>query len=162
MTWRNYNGPKSTWPSPSGFGKSKAKTITPEQLARTGSETGDQRALFAWAALTGDDRLKWLHAIPNGGARDAQTRMGLAAEGVRNGVWDVFLPWPTLAYNNGWGKFGLYIEFKRADRRNHKNGGLTDEQVAFGEYAKSVGYKTFVAYSWEEARQAIMDYLEGG
>jgi hypothetical protein len=145
--------------------KSKAKPITPDQLASTGSETGEQRALFAWAALSGYPQLKWLHAVPNGGERNDQTRMALAAEGVRNGVWDVFLPWPVRQpwNNNGpdGSYHGLYIEMKRANRRNHKNGGLTDEQVAFGEYASRNGYKTAVCYSWEEARDIIVSYLEG-
>jgi hypothetical protein len=95
--------------------------MTPDQLARSGSEHGEQRALFAWAIMAerygfevaNDDRaygaerdalltergwgqpaveLKWLHAIPNGGLRDKVTAGKLKAEGVKRGIPDVFLP----------------------------------------------------------------------
>jgi hypothetical protein len=73
--------------------------VTPDQLAKSGSEHGEQRALFAWLAwaeLYGfeaawDDRtyagtwepglvtyavpeLRWCHAIPNGGSRGDDKR----------------------------------------------------------------------------------------
>jgi hypothetical protein len=41
--------------------------VTPEQLAN-GSEAGEQKALFAWAALSGHDELKWMFHIQNASA----------------------------------------------------------------------------------------------
>lgn len=98
--------------------------MTPDELAKSGSEHGEQRALFAWAkcaqfygfAHAWNDatyscepelatwhpvlELAWMHAIPNGGSRgdDAKSRAmqgaKLKAEGVKKGVLDVFLPLP--------------------------------------------------------------------
>lgn len=98
--------------------------MTPDQLARTNSEHGHQRALFAWANMAvlfgfnaaWDDRsynepnfarntygqdsegapheLARMHAIANGGKRDKITAGKLKAEGVKAGVPDIFLPVP--------------------------------------------------------------------
>lgn len=98
--------------------------MTPDQLARSNSEHGHQRALFAWANMavlfgfkaSWDDRsynepnfarntyghdsegapheLTRLHAIANGGKRDKITAGMLKAEGVKRGVPDIFLPLP--------------------------------------------------------------------
>lgn len=97
--------------------------MTPDALAKSGSEHGEQRALFAWAnmaatfgfAAAWDDQsytvqghaaslgaapvevLTMLHAIPNGGYRDKITAGKLKAEGVKRGVPDIFLPLPKWA-----------------------------------------------------------------
>ena len=138
-----------------------SKLITPEQLAKSGSEDGNQAAIFCWAQmnLAKYPALKWLHAIPNGGSRHIATATKLIATGVKSGVWDIFLPCPI---QTEWAEqyAGLYIEMKIEKRRNQKNGGLTDEQVMFGTYAKSVGYYCKVCYNWEEARDILIEYLE--
>lgn len=104
--------------------------------------------------------LKWLHAIPNGGARgdgrDATVRgANLKAEGVRAGVADVFLPVPR----NGW--HGLYIEMKKPSLKPVKTGrgGLSDEQLEFRDYARMSGYGWVVCYSWEHAVEVLKQYL---
>lgn len=103
--------------------------------------------------------LLWVHHIPNGGARadDPVTaaRRGnkLKAEGTKKGIWDVFLPYPVFIWR------GLYIEFKDEKHRNHKDGGLTREQVKFGKYAEKFYYMR-IAYNWIEAVQITLDYLE--
>jgi hypothetical protein len=91
--------------------------MTPEQLCRSNSEHGHQRALFAWANMAerhgfaaawseksynggydfgGDPvpELALFHAIPNGGLRDKRTAAMLKAEGVKRGIPDTFLPLP--------------------------------------------------------------------
>jgi hypothetical protein len=138
-----------------------SKLITPEQLAKSGSEDGNQAAIFCWAQMnvTKYPALKWLHAIPNGGSRHIATATKLIATGVKSGVWDIFLPCPI---QTEWAEqyAGLYIEMKIEKRRNQKNGGLTDEQVMFGAYAESIGYYCKVCYNWEEARDILIEYLE--
>lgn len=116
--------------------------MTPDQLAKSGSEHAHQVALFAWVAIAtihgfkcADNwalnnvivthfgieplpMLKWMHAIPNGGTRgdDAKTRAirggALKAEGVRQGVGDTFLPYPIFT-PQGEAYAGLYIEMKK-------------------------------------------------
>ena len=141
--------------------------ITPEALAAVGTEDAHQLAFFCWAALSAKQypQLEWMHAIPNGGYRDKRTAGKLVATGVRAGIWDIYLPYPIRQpwNNNGpdGSYHGLYVEMKRADRRTKKNGGLTDEQLAFKEYVESAGYRAVVCYSWIEARDAVIAYLEG-
>lgn len=181
--------------------------MTPDQLAKSGSEHGEQTALFAFCAfarLRGFDiawhwantgevpdpalselfdkesavpALEWIHAIPNGGSRgdDAKSRAirggQMKAEGVRQGVADVFLPWPVweTVYGDLGDCFdcmkwcGLYIEMKKPDLKPKKegsNGGLSDEQISFAEYAKRNGYGWIVCYTWREAATAIQQYIE--
>lgn len=150
-----------TWGDPPPFiakQLKKAKAVTPEQLAASsGSEDGNQMAVFAWAAsMCGQyPQLKWLHAIPNGGSRNIAEATKMVAAGLRKGVLDIFLPWPH------WQLHGLYIEMKVEKRRTEKNGGLTDEQIEFIEYATGAGYCCKVCYSWIEARDVVLLYLEG-
>jgi len=129
--------------------------ITPESFV-DGSERGEQVALFAWAGLNQHlyPQLKWLYAIPNANSHR------MVAEGVRAGVSDVFLPWPNIAVGNH-GASGLYIEMKTEKRRNQKNGGLSQDQIDFIDYATKAGYKCHVCYSWIEAKKAIEEYLNG-
>lgn len=126
--------------------------ITPEQIAANGSEHSHQAALFCWSASSGIPELKWLFAIPNGGLRDSRTAGKLKAEGVKAGVWDIFLPVRRIdAGIIVWS--GLWIEMKV---RLNK---LKVDQARFGEYVMSQGYKTAVCYSWQEARNCILEYL---
>ena len=155
------------WKNPPPFNPKNAKPakiITPEDLAKSGSEDGEQAALFCWSAMNVDKypELKWLHSIPNGGSRHIAEASKMVATGLRVGVWDIFLPCPTYrGMSPEIGYCGCYIEMKRADRRNQKNGGLTDEQLEFRDYAIMIGYYCEVCYSWIEARDTLINYLEG-
>ena len=123
--------------------------ITPEQLAKSGTESAHQQALFAWAALHAKDypSLNLLHAIPNGGKRDKVTAGRMKAEGARAGVWDIFLPIPMHNYH------GLYIEMKVGSNK------LTREQQWFREQVNFQGFHAYVCYSWKEAARMLIIYL---
>lgn len=128
--------------------------LTPEQIAKAGSETAHQTALMAQATLHRKQypQLKWLHAIPNANSHR------MVGEGVRGGIPDIHLPYPLTF---GMGSYaGLYIEMKVESRRKHKNGGLSDEQVECIAYLREVGYYVAVCYSWIEAWKVIEDYLK--
>lgn len=149
-----------TWGNPPPFiakQLKKAKAITPEDLAKSGSEDGGQMALFAWAALSVGKYppLKWLYAIPNGGFRHIAEAAKFVATGTRAGVPDICLPKPWDVYA------GCYIELKIEKRRKTKNGGCSQEQLDYLEYLTSVGYYCKVCYSWEEAKDVLINYLEG-
>lgn len=180
--------------------------MTPNQLAKSGTEHGHQTALFAYVAvayLHGFDvadqwsktgklperrpinhgehapavpALEWFHAIHNQGHGDKVRGANAKAEGVRKGVADTFLPWPVwtqsreeevIAY------CGLYIEMKKPSQRPKTEGhptsgkykpkgGMSDEQIAFGEYAKGCGYGFAVCYGWEDAVATLRSYIEWG
>lgn len=131
--------------------------ITPDQIKGT-DEKAEQIRLFVQAANHRDKhpQLKWLHAIPNANSQRQ------VAEGVRAGISDVCLPYPVKHNFSMVTKYhGLYIELKLEKRRKEKGGGCSDQQIAFNEYANSVGYKAVVCYGWQEAWKAIEEYLNG-
>lgn len=135
--------------------------MTPEQIAKSNTEHSHQAALFCYAQQSGIPELKWLFAVPNGFFGSPAQKAKMLAEGLKPGVWDIHLPVSGFFKGeNGlieqW--FGLWIEMKHERMHNRKDGGLTAEQISFkqdlqGEYA------FVVAYSWQEARDAIMRYL---
>src|SRR5208283_4188406 len=74
-------------------------------------------------------RLKFIHAIPNGGKRHVRVAMKMKAEGVKRGVADVFVPLIGCG-----GQHGLYLEFKAG-----KND-LTPEQQEFRDFVEREGF----------------------
>lgn len=143
--------------------------ITPETIAKSGTEHGEQTALFCWAANYAnmvDNRLKLMFAIPNGDQRGDGTKKGaviagarLKAEGQRDGVPDLMLP---VAMNTGFIKcyyHGLFIEMKRREFETRKDGGCSEEQLRFHLRLRDQGYYVEVCYGWEQARDTILNYL---
>jgi hypothetical protein len=131
---------------------SKKKGLTPEDIAKSGTEHGEQAALFFWAVFNRKKWpvLQWLYAIPNGGGRSPVEGSRLKAEGVKKGVSDICLPVPKQGYN------GLYIEMKR------KDGTIKDvkpEQAEFLEFVQSQGYYGCVCFGWEQASKTLEWYL---
>jgi hypothetical protein len=111
----------------------------------------EQVNLIKWWALAChkyglDERL--LFAIPNGGERNVIVASKLKAEGVRAGVPDLFLACGHSIYN------GLFIEMKKT-----KGGRVSDNQKSFINLLTDRGYKAIVCHGWNEARQAIEEYL---
>lgn len=153
------------WNNPPKFinvDKPKSKKVTPEMLAKSGSEDGMQAALFCWAAEASKQypQLKWLFAVPNGGQRHIVEATKLVATGTRSGVPDVFLPAPIRQYPDG-SYHGCWIEMKIEKHRNKKYGGLSNEQMEWIEYLEQAGYYCKVCYNWIEARDTLIAYLEG-
>lgn len=115
------------------------------------TEHSHQVAVFAWA--TDKPSLRWLHAIPNGGDRDSITAGKMKAEGVKKGIHDMFLPLRTSLYS------GLYIELKRPERRTQQGGGLSAEQIEFGDFACANGFKVRCCYNWRDAVRELCAYV---
>ena len=112
-------------------------------------EHGQQVRLFQWAAVQEANypELRWLFAVPNGGARHVAVASKLKAEGVKAGVWDVFLPVPK-------GKCpGLWIEMKYGKNK------LTPKQREFEEHLERHGYERLVCYDWNDAADKLEEYL---
>lgn len=139
-----------------------AALVTPESLASSGTEHGEQVALFCWAKQN-ESRypvLRWLYAVPNGGGRSAAEGAMFKAEGVKRGVSDVCLPVAKSCYTLD-GVFkqyhGLYIEMKR------KNGTFKDvkpEQDLFLDFVQNQGYYGCVAFGWLQAARTLEWYLD--
>lgn len=126
--------------------------MTPEQIAKSGTEAANQAALFAWAAIESCNypELKLLFAIPNGGARNPATAGVLKATGVKAGVPDMFLP----VVRGEW--YGLFIELKKG------GGKPSPEQLKWGCALREQGYGFVVCVGWEKARDVILQYLDWG
>lgn len=112
------------------------------------SEHDEQVALFDWARLNESKhpQLKMLFAIPNGGLRNMVVAKKLKREGVKAGVPDMFLAVRTRT------RSGLFIEMKFGKNKT------TKEQDEWIQKLNGVFY-TAVCYSFEEAKQVIIDYL---
>lgn len=128
--------------------------ILPADLAHSGSEHGEQAALFCWSAIQRQryPMLRWMYAIPNGGGRTRAQGGLLKAEGVKPGVSDVCLPYPCGNYH------GLYVEMKRADGVPSD---VSPAQKEYLEYFNEVGYCGIVCFGWQQAALAIESYLRG-
>jgi len=108
--------------------------------------------LFKWAKLAAGalPELRWMFAVPNGGARNVIVASKLKAEGVKRGVPDVMLPVSRGGYH------GLWIELKAG--RNHPSA----EQIAWIAELLRAGYLVQVVWDeWQNAKTVIERYLAG-
>jgi len=116
-----------------------------------------QCAYFEWArnpaTLKKYPKIRWLHAIANGGARHVVVAVKLKREGVLKGILDVCLPCCSgdkhVTYST------LRIEFKRPKEKE------TKEQIEFAEFCRNEGQKCVVCFDSIDAIQITKDYLEG-
>lgn len=163
--------------------------ITPEYLAKSGSEHGEQSALFCWinaARWRGFDQannmlsygipmdwrdvtekvaeLRWAHAIPNGGGRTAAQGGQLKSEGVRGGVADVFLPvptyWPDVGHLSHKGVVKYCGLYIEMKKANGVPSSVTSDQLDFGAFVTKQGYLWMVCYGWKQATSLVQAYLE--
>ena len=109
------------------------------------SEHDEQAALFQMLSFHPD--LWVVFAVPNGGLRNKRNAVTLKREGVKAGVWDIFVPIPKGIYH------GMWLEMKYGKNK------LSEAQVLFGEQMERYGYRTDVAYSADEAYVKIQNYL---
>jgi hypothetical protein len=120
---------------------------------RKSEEHDEQVMLMQWWAL----QCKFwkvpeecLFAIPNGGERNAIVAKRLKEEGVRAGIPDLFLAYPSGNIH------GLFIEMKKP-----KGGRVSENQKKVIATLNNNGYYAVVANGFEWARTAIVAYLNG-
>ena len=115
------------------------------------SEHTEQVAIFNWAKLNMATypALENLFAIPNGGQRSGRTGAMLKAEGVKSGISDLCLAYPSNGYH------GLFIELKRRD-----GGKVSPAQADWIKRLNQAGYLAIVAFGAKQAVQIIKDYLD--
>jgi len=89
------------------------------------------------------------HAIPNGGGRSKAEGGRLKAEGVRKGVPDIFCAMPQGSFH------GLWIEMKSREGR------ISDEQTAWLDDSRALGYAGAVCRSADEAFDLWRTYNSG-
>lgn len=114
------------------------------------TEHASQVAFIQWCRLHERQHpaLRWIYSCPNGGARHIAVARKLRAEGVRRGVPDLCLPYPTGGYH------GLYLEVKR-----EKGGQVSPQQREWIGYLQDAGYFVAVCRGYEELKSAVLMYL---
>lgn len=116
------------------------------------SESKMQTELFKLIRLREktDPRWRVIFSIPNGGKRDAVTGARMKAEGVRAGVWDIFVPVQNEISS------GLWIEMKAGKNK------LTDNQIKFKDDVEKANFdilgKSYKSYDWEVCYSAVEAY----
>lgn len=120
-------------------------------LSELKCEDDHQRSLISWSetpeALTKYPMLRWLFAVPNGGKRSLKTASLLKQIGVKAGVPDLMLLYPSRYY------YGLIIEMKYNLNKPSK------EQNEFITHHTKLGYRCVVCWSWIAAKNEIINYL---
>lgn len=116
------------------------------------SESEEQQALFEWveANTYRYPELKAFYHIPNEGKRSKYEGARLKKEGLKEGVSDNCLPVKKGEYGS------LYIELKK-----RQDGVVSKAQSEWIELMRTVGNAAFVCFGWEEARDRLVEYLEG-
>jgi len=124
-------------------------------MSNIATEDQEQEALFQWVQAV-EKSTRWntsglslIYAIPNGGYRHPATAARMRRTGVKAGVPDMFLPVAKGKWH------GLYIELKRA-----KGGVVSAEQKVWHNRLQEQGYCVKVCRGWEQAREAITEYME--
>ena len=115
----------------------------------TTSEAEEQMAVVKWAELMSHKHrcLKWLYHTPNGGSRNIAEAANLKRMGVKAGVPDLCLPYPSGKYH------GLYIEMKT------DNGRLSAAQREYLSWLNMAGYYAVCCHGAEEAIEVIWGYV---
>lgn len=137
---------------PSKLGKNSPLLDLLRRKPRKDLEHEQQALLIEWAVENEakHPELRWLFAVPNWiGVRTAKQGARLKAQGRKPGVPDLLLP--CSRGDRG----GLAIELKIAPNRP------TKEQKEWLNHLRDDGWFVWVAYSAEEAKRVILDYLSG-
>jgi hypothetical protein len=111
-------------------------------------EHQEQVALFQWVAYneTNYPELRNLFAVPNGGQRHVAVAVKLKKEGVKRGVPDIFLAWPSNNMN------GLFIEMKAGSKPS-------PDQKEWHARLRAANYLVAVCYGSADAIKTIVYYL---
>ncbi len=114
----------------------------------------EQNALSQWLSL--HPILKEFYFKTNNeGRRSALQGMRLKKTGLRPGVSDIFIFYPTKAYS------GLFLEVKRNKKYtpSERSSDTWVAQQKFIDTVKSVGYAGSFCYGWTDGAQIIERYL---
>lgn len=146
--------------------RSAPRRVNPVGVVAVPKESKQQESLFEWMAWVRVPILRknltpeWVpltdiaFAVPNGAsiAGDAGQRArymaALKRQGFKNGVSDIVIPYPTVAYH------GLFIELKR-----DKGSKISDDQIEFQKLMRRLDYRAEIAIGWDAARAVILDYF---
>jgi len=156
--------------------------MSPDQIAKSGTEHSIQSAFFAWRNMAlkygweaaddensyllrgyvdrhyGDNpgilELEWIHAIPNGGSRgDSKASRNINGLALKAEGVKPGIPDIFLPVPRG-NSHGLYIEMKTS------SGGVSPEQRRFAIWCETYRYGWVLCRSWRDARDETLNYLQ--
>lgn len=109
-----------------------------------------QADVFQWAEWQSKKHpeLAYMFHIPNGGYRHKATAARMKRAGQKAGVPDIFLPASRGA------KHGLFIELKAGKNKP------TEKQKEYIAFLNKQGYAAAVCFSFDEAINVILNYLD--
>lgn len=138
---------------PEPFRGKPANAKGPRRKARQ-LEHQEQAALFRWATFQERNipPLENLYAVPNAAKRSPVLGAMMKAEGLKAGMTDVVLAWPVRE-GSVIVKPGLYIEMKTTGKKP------TPDQLKWRNRLITAGYSYYLAFGWQQAANAILDYL---
>jgi len=116
------------------------------------SEHQIQASYFDWVKrmIPKDPRFEAIFAIPNGSKRHLSIAVKLKREGVKSGVWDIFVMVPSKKFN----AHGLWIETKKP------KGKLIETQIEFQKLCQKYKYANRVGHSFEQLKLITETYFE--
>lgn len=119
------------------------------------TEDQEQKALISW--LNYHPILKnFYFKTNNEGKRTVVQGWNLKLQGLKVGVSDLFIFYPTELYH------GLFLEVKR--NKNYTKSEMSTKtwiaELEFLEQVKSVGYQAFMCYGWMDGKRIIEEYLD--
>lgn len=131
---------------------------------KNASEMQESIALMEWAALLKIPRTKYkisdlLFHLANEGKRTSFGGHMMVKMGLKKGLPDYLFACPQFT-NDEVIHLGMFIEMKHRYLKKSTSGGLSIDQKKMLTLLDAVGYKCIVAYGWEEARDAILEYLK--
>ncbi len=107
-----------------------------------------QCLIIEWASYQKHPAFDYLFAIPNGGTRNIITAVSLKKEGVKRGVPDLFLAYPSQHYS------GLFLELKKDFKAK-----ASKYQEQWIEKLNEVNYLAMIGHGFDESINIISDYL---
>ena len=110
-------------------------------------EDAECKAFVNWLALAYPQVYELTYHIPNGGYRHVREASKFKAIGVKRGVPDFHIAYPTAKYH------GLWIEMKAGKGKPSK------EQREWLYRLKGAGYAAGVCWGWEQAKRVVERYL---
>jgi hypothetical protein len=118
------------------------------------SESQEQRALVTWLSYHPIVR-DFFCKNNNEGKRTEAQGHNLKLIGLRPGVSDLLIYWPTKTHP------GLWLEVKRNKKytKSERSTPTWIAQAKFLEQVKSVGFAGEFCYGWEEGKRIVENYL---
>lgn len=122
--------------------------MIPNKFKVFASESEMQCAFFAHLKLALPKIHPYAFSIPNGGYRNKREAARLKREGLKSGVPDVFIAYPSGTYH------GLFIEFKRM-----KSSKVSDSQKEYLKLLSDNGYFCCICTCSIEAINITKSYI---